>query len=132
VVGLAVGAGFFSAAVIVTVALFIVLSVLNKLENKLFHPKMIAPITIWIKGEKPDMVALRSIFDQKHVQLIYLSYEYDFEDMDTKVSLQFSCKRAKLIDEIQNKIYQIPGLRKVHFEVMKTGLISRIMIVDIP
>ena len=115
VVGLAVGAGFFSAAVIVTIVLFIVLSVLNKLENKLFHPKMIVPITIWIKGEKPDLVALRSIFDQKHIQLIYLSYEYDFEDMDTKVSLQFSCKRAKLIDEIQNKIYQIPGLRKVHF-----------------
>ena len=115
VVGLAVGAGFFKPAVIVTVVLFIVLSVLNKLENKLFRPKTIAPITMWIKDGPPDLSAIRNIFDHKHVRLITFSHEHDFTDDETKINLEYSCKRAELIDEIQKQIYAIPGLRKVHF-----------------
>ena len=115
VVGLAVGAGFFSAAVIVTITLFIVLSVLNKLENKLFHPKTIAPITMWIKDGPPDLAEVRKIFAHKHVHLITFSHEHDFTDDETKINLEYSCKRVELIDEIQKKIYAFPGLRKVHF-----------------
>jgi putative Mg2+ transporter-C (MgtC) family protein len=115
VVGLAVGAGFFSAAVIVTIVLFIVLSILNKLENKIFHPKTIAPITMWIKDGPPDLSEIREIFDHKHVRLITISHEHDFADDETKINLEYSCKRAELIDEIQKQIYAIPGLRKVHF-----------------
>jgi putative Mg2+ transporter-C (MgtC) family protein len=115
VVGLAVGAGFFSAAVIVTITLFIVLSVMNKLENKLFHPKTIAPITMWIKDVPPDLAEIRKIFDHKHVHLITFSHEHDFTDDETKINLEYSCKRVELIDEIQKKIYALPGLRKVHF-----------------
>ncbi len=115
VVGLAVGAGFFSAAVIVTITLFIVLSVLNKLENKLFHPKTIAPITMWIKDGPPDLAEVRKIFDHKHIQLITLSHEHDFTDDETKINLEYSCKRVELIDKIQKNIYAFPGLRKVHF-----------------
>lgn len=115
VVGLAVGAGFFSSAVIVTITLFIVLSVLNKLENKLFHPKTIAPITMWITDGPPDLAEVRRIFDHKHVQLITFSHEHDFTDNETKINLEYSCKRVELIDKIQKEIYTIPGLRKVHF-----------------
>ena len=115
VVGLAVGAGFFSAAVIVTITLFIVLSVMNKLENKLFHPKTIAPITMWIKDGPPDLAEVRKIFAHKHVHLITFSHEHDFTDDETKINLEYSCKRVELIDEIQKNIYAFPGLRKVHF-----------------
>jgi putative Mg2+ transporter-C (MgtC) family protein len=115
VVGLAVGAGYFYAAGMVTVALVIVLSILNKVENKLFHRKMFMPITMWIRGVDPDVAEIRNLFNIKHVKLLTISIEKDYEDQDTKISLEFSSKRANQVDYIQEKISQIPGLRKVHF-----------------
>jgi len=44
-----------------------------------------------------------------------ISIEKDYEDQDTKTSLEFSSKRANQVDYIQEKISQTPGLRKVHF-----------------
>ncbi len=115
IVGLAVGAGYFFEAVIVTVALVIVLSILNRLENKLFHPKVIMPITMWIVGVDPNLAEIREYFNMKHIKLLTISVEKDFVDQDTKISLEFSAKRTALLDTIQGKVEQTPGLRKVHF-----------------
>lgn len=115
VVGLAVGAGYFYAAVIVTVALVIVLSILNRVENKLFHPKVIMPITMWIRGVDPNLAEIREYFNMKYVKLMTVSVEKNYEDQDTKISLEFSSKRSALVDIIQEKVSQTPGLRKVHF-----------------
>lgn len=70
---------------------------------------------MWIKDGPPDLAEIRKIFSHKHVHLITFSHEHDFIDDETKINLEYSCKRNELIDEIQKKIYALPGLRKVHF-----------------
>ncbi len=115
VVGLAVGAGYFSAAVMVTVALFIVLGVLDKFEHRFFYPKWIVPVTMWIKDEKPDMEFLRNIFKDKHLKLLSISQDLDLVTMESVVELEFSCRRPNLLDEVQQKIISVPGLYKVNF-----------------
>ncbi len=115
VVGLAVGAGYFLAAAIVTVALFIVLSVLEKFEHRFFYPKWIVPVTMWMKGDDLDMEFLRNIFKHKHLRLLSISRELDLTTMETVIELEFSCRRPNLIDEIQQKIISVPGLYKVNF-----------------
>ncbi|MDX9851428.1 MAG: MgtC/SapB family protein [Anaerolineaceae bacterium] len=115
VVGLAVGAGYFSAAVMVTVALFIVLGVLDKFEHRFFYPKWIVPVTMWIKDEKPDMEFLRNIFQNKHLRLLSISQDLDMVTMESVVELEFSCRRPNLLDEVQQKIISVPGLYKVNF-----------------
>lgn len=114
-VGLAVGAGYFSAAVIVTVALVMTLSVLDKFENRFFYPKWIVPVTMWMKDDKLDMEFLRSIFDKKHLKLLSISRELDLVTMESIIEIEFSCRRLHLMDEIQQKIISIPGLYKVNF-----------------
>lgn len=114
-VGLAVGAGYFSAAVIVTVALVMTLSVLDKFENRFFYPKWIVPVTMWMKDDKLDMGFLRSIFDKKHLKLLSISRELDLVTMESIIEIEFSCRRLHLMDEIQQKIISIPGLYKVNF-----------------
>ena len=114
-VGLAVGAGYFSAAVIVTVVLFIVLSGLDKFEAHFFYPKWIVPVTMWLKDEKPDMEALRNIFNEKHLKLLSISRQLDLVTMETIVELEFSCRRPHLMDEVQEKLISTPGLYKVNF-----------------
>ena len=114
-VGLAVGAGYFTAAVIVTVSLFIVLSVLDKFESRFFYPKWIVPVTMWINDDKPDMESLRNIFNKKHLKLLSISRELDLITLETIVELEFSCRRQHLLDEIQEKIISVPGLHKVNF-----------------
>lgn len=37
----------------------------------------------------------------------------NYEDQDTKISFEFTPKRASLVDKIQEKVSQTPGLRKV-------------------
>ncbi len=115
IVGLAVGAGFIKEAAIVTIALFIVLTILEKFEHRFFHPKWIVPITLWIKDEEVDLEALRQIFKYKHLRLLSLSREHDLTTKETTLHLEFSCKRESLLDEIQTKILKVPGLQKVHF-----------------
>ena len=115
IVGLAVGAGYIAEASVVTVVLFIALSLLEKFEHRFFHPKWIMPITLWIKDEPVDLNNLRKIFLKKHLRLLSVSQEYDFNSKETTINLEFSCKREILLLEIQNQIMEVPGLQKVHF-----------------
>jgi putative Mg2+ transporter-C (MgtC) family protein len=115
IVGLAVGAGFIIEATTVTITLFIVLTILEKFEHRFFHPKWIVPITLWIKDEPVDLEALRQVFKLKYLRLLSLSREHDLVSNETTIHLEFSCKREKLLDEVQAKILKVPGLQKVHF-----------------
>lgn len=109
------GAGYFYVAVIVTVALVIALSILNRVDNRLFHRKVIMPITMWIRGVDPDVTEICENFNLKYVKLLTISIEKNYDDQDTKISLEFSIKHASLVDKIQVKVSQTPGLRNVHF-----------------
>lgn len=108
-------AGYFYSAVIVTVALVIVLSILNRVENKLFHPKVIMPINMWIRGAYSVYYRDSRVFQLEICKNIDDQHRKNYDDQDTKISLEFSSKRASLVDKIQEKVSQTPGLRKVFF-----------------
>ena len=70
---------------------------------------------MWVRGVDPKIAEIRKYFNLKYVKLLTVSIEKNYDDQDTKLSHEFSSKRASLVDKIQEKVSQTPGLRKVHF-----------------
>ncbi len=114
IVGLAVGAGYFLAGGVVTGFLFITLTVLDKIEDLLFHSRWIVPITLWVKEENVDLVKLRNLFQKKHLKLLSISEELNLETNETTINLEFSCRREILLIEIQKQLMDLPGLYKIY------------------
>lgn len=113
IVGLSVGAGHYFEAGVVTLILFVVLSIVNRWESKLIRPLQMIPVTLWMKAESDSIAEIREVFKKAGVPLRKFAYQIELQSKDLKVELVFHSRHQDRIEQVQKDLLLVPGLTKI-------------------
>jgi putative Mg2+ transporter-C (MgtC) family protein len=110
IVGLAVGAGHYFAAIATTLALLLVLVLLNVLEKKLIHAYTTVSVIVTAKN-RPDLVeALQLVFKDLKKKIISTGIEKNLPQDMTTVTLVVKAIEDESFEDIQAAISALEGV----------------------
>ncbi|MHC1740715.1 MAG: MgtC/SapB family protein [Anaerolineaceae bacterium] len=110
IVGLAVGAGHYFAAVAATVALLFVLVLLNILEKKLIRVYTTVNLVVTAK-KNPELVrSLQSALRELKKKVISTGIERNLENDTTIVTIVVKAIEDESFEDIQALVTEIPGV----------------------
>jgi len=115
IVGLAVGAGHYFAAVATTVALLVVLVLLNILEKKLIRVYTTVSVTVTAKGNPELAESLQDALRELKKKVISTGIEHDLEKNTTTVNLVVKAIEDESFEDLQAIIAEMPGV--THFRI---------------
>ncbi|HBG69473.1 MAG TPA: magnesium transporter MgtC [Bacteroidales bacterium] len=121
-IGLAIGAGFYFAALIAVIIILLVLILIDFLEKNVFRESLYKVVTVKYTGvdnRKEDVVA---ILKRHQVRILTINIEKDFEKQFTKMHFQVQIVMHADSEIMCNQISEVfaPGnLRSVEFETME-------------
>lgn len=113
VVGLAVGAGHFVAAASVTLVVFIALSIVNRVEDKLIRPLQVIPVVLWMRSEENSLSNIRDVFHKAGLRMDKFAYQLELDSQEIKVQLVYHSRDDALIESVQKELAKISGLKKI-------------------
>ncbi|MDD4516549.1 MgtC/SapB family protein [Massilibacteroides sp.] len=109
VVGLAVGAGMYLAAIITTLFSLFVLVSLERLEKRMYLDGVNKILAIHCSVSTPDLKLIRKTLESKKVYIVSVSYEQDYETNTSvityKVNVNMNSSYSALFAEIRKLGY---------------------------
>jgi putative Mg2+ transporter-C (MgtC) family protein len=94
-IGLAVGAGFYYAAIVTTVMVIVSLTVLNAVEKKFFREKRIYILKIIADSDPSTLSTISTLLESKGADIRKLVIEEEVQENDTRVQITLSVKFPK-------------------------------------
>lgn len=110
IVGLAVGAGHYFASIATTVALLIVLVLLNIFEKKLIHSYTTVNVVVTIIGDADLVNTMQQAFKGLRKHIISTALDRDLTNNTTTVSMVLKAIEDESFEEIQAVIAELPGV----------------------
>ncbi|KAF5049962.1 Protein SapB [anaerobic digester metagenome] len=121
-IGLAIGAGFYLAAMIAVIVILLVLIFIDYLEKNVFRESLYKVVTVKFEGlddRKEDVVA---VLKKHQVRILTINVEKDFEKQQTKMYFQVHIAMHADTEIMCNQIsdtFAAGNLRFVGFETME-------------
>jgi putative Mg2+ transporter-C (MgtC) family protein len=94
-IGLAVGAGFYYAAIVTTVMVIVSLTVLNAVEKKFFREKRIYILKIIANSHPGTLSTISTLLESKSADIRKLVIEEEVQDNDASLHITLSVKFPK-------------------------------------
>lgn len=110
IVGLAVGSGNYLAAAATTLALILVLVVLNVLEKKLIRVYSTVNVVVTTRGQDDLVQTLEMNLKKINKKVISSGIEKDVEKDLTTVTLVIKAIEDETFEDIQKMVMTLPGL----------------------
>jgi putative Mg2+ transporter-C (MgtC) family protein len=110
IVGLAVGAGHYFASIATTVALLVVLVLLNIFEKKLIHSYTTVNVVVTIIGDADLVNTLQQTFKGLKKHIISTALDRNLTNNTTTVSMVLKAIEDESFEEIQAVIAELPGV----------------------
>ena len=111
IVGLAVGAGHYFASIATTVALLVVLVLLNILEKKLIRVYTTVSVSVTATN-RPDLVeALHLVFKTLKKKVISTGVEMDLAQNTIIVNLVVKAIEDESLEDIRSAVSALPGVK---------------------
>ncbi len=114
VVGLAVGAGMYRAAIITTAFTLIVLISLERLERHMFLDGVNKILTIHCSTATPDLKNIRAILEKRGIFIVSLSYEYDYEQESSIITYKVNVKSKSSYGDLFTDIKKLGYISQIH------------------
>jgi putative Mg2+ transporter-C (MgtC) family protein len=114
-VGLAVGAGHYFSAAGTTIALLIVLVLLNVLEKRAIHPYQTISVVVTAHGNPVLVESLVELFKGLKKTVLSLGVEENTLKQDTTVTMVVKTLENDPMTDIRKAIEAIPGI--IHFKL---------------
>jgi len=111
-IGLAVGAGFYTGAIIATLLVFFTLISLGRLEKVYLHKKYYENICIVTVNKPGQLGKIGAIFGKHNVLIKDLSF-IESDDSTTKMCFIISLTPLNNLNEIKAELMAIEGILKV-------------------
>jgi len=109
VIGLAIGAGMYTAGIFTTIATLFVLLSMEKLERRMFLDGVNKILTINCSTSTPELKKIRTILEDKNIYIVSFSYENDYEKQTSVITYKVNVKSRSaysiLFSEIRNLGY---------------------------
>lgn len=110
IVGLAIGAGHYFAAIAATAALLIVLTLLNILEKKLIHSYTTLPIIVTARNQPGLADDLQAVMKKLNKKILSTSIENDLETRLTTVTLVIKTMEDEGLDDLHEALNTVQGV----------------------
>lgn len=117
VIGLAVGAGMFLPAIMLTILTVAVLTAMEHLEKRTLAGGVNKILVIVCSTSEPDISAIRHIFDRQHIYVMSNSYEADYTTNTAVLTCKVNVKARSLYASL-------------FADLRKTGFVAQIKILD--
>jgi putative Mg2+ transporter-C (MgtC) family protein len=117
-IGLAVGAGFYYAAIVTTVMVIVSLTILNAVEKKFFREKRIYIMKIIANSDPGTLSTISSLLESKGADIRKLIIEEEVQENDTSLQITLSVKFPKksVIIPIMEQIGHMKNITSVTVE----------------
>lgn len=115
-VGLAVGAGLYSAAIIATLVTLFVLISMDRFEQRFFPPGVNRSVIICCKSANPDINMLCQVVTEVGIRVRNHTYSIDFENDKSTVTFFTFVKAQASTDELRSRLSQIEMVASVSLE----------------
>jgi putative Mg2+ transporter-C (MgtC) family protein len=110
IVGLAVGAGHYFAAIAATSALLLVLTLLNLLEKKVIRSYTTLPVTVTAHNQPALANNLQSMMKSLNKKVLSTSLEQDLENQLTTVTLVIKAMEDEGLEDLHQALSTLPGI----------------------
>ena len=107
VIGLAVGAGMYIPAFIMTILTVSVLFSLERLERRMFLDGVNKILTIDCSTAEPDLRLIRQVLESQKVYIVATSYEHNYLENKSTLTYKVNVKAISSYKELFAAIYQV-------------------------
>ena len=111
VVGMTVGLGYYLTSVVVTLLIFIVLTVLNSVEKRYIHPHLEIAITLKADDRKGLMDEVKKALQEKGRRIVSLGIRRNLEDRNLAIEADIDVTEA---DPTENLVDDLSAIKGVH------------------
>jgi putative Mg2+ transporter-C (MgtC) family protein len=121
-IGLAIGAGFYLAALVATITILFVLIFIDRIEKKIFSESLYKVLTVKFEGLDNRKDEVENILKVHKARIFTVNIEKDFEKKQTKMYFQIHIPMRADTEDICNEIsvlFEGKYLRFVGFETME-------------
>lgn len=112
IVGLAIGAGHYFAAIAATAAALIVLTLLNLLEKKVIRSFVTLPVVVTARNQPALADTLLSLMKEGKKKVLSTSIDTNLESQLTTVTMVIKTVENENLESLQNALNTIPGVTK--------------------
>ncbi len=112
IVGLAIGAGHYFAAIAATAAALIVLTLLNLLEKKVIRSFVTLPVVVTARNQPALADTLLSLMKESKKKVLSTSIDTNLESQLTTVTMVIKTVENENLESLQNALNAIPGIYK--------------------
>ncbi|MDL2282311.1 MgtC/SapB family protein [Parabacteroides sp. OttesenSCG-928-G06] len=113
VIGLAVGAGMYMAALTTTLATLFVLLSMEKLEKRMYLDGVNKILTIRCSVASPNLKAIRTIVESKNVYIVSFSYEIDYEKKTSVITYKVNVRSKSSYSVLFAEIYSLGYISQI-------------------
>lgn len=113
IVGLAVGSGHYYESIVVTVVLFLVLSLVERWELKTFKAIRIISAGLVITHTQTCLDEVRAVFSKAEVRLDKFSYELDLEKDEIMINLEYRSRKPEILESVRLELGELKGLKRI-------------------
>ena len=111
VVGMTVGLGYYLTSVVVTLLIFVVLTVLNSVEKRYIHPHLEITITLKADDRKGLMDEVKKVLQEKGRRIVSLGIRRNLEDRNLAIEADIDVTEA---DPTENLVDDLSAIKGVH------------------
>lgn len=113
VIGLAVGAGMYMAAIVTTVATMFILISMEKLEKRMFLDGVNKILMITCSTSTPELKRIRQIVEGKNIYIVSFSYENDYEKQTSVITYKVNVKQRSAYSVLFSEIHNLGYITQI-------------------
>ena len=113
IIGLAVGAGHYIAAVSTTVLLLVVLTLLDRIEKRFMKTFRTVNVTIEVEERPGVLDEIRHLITEENTSIIQTQLTRDFANDFASYNLVVKTLEKSPIDELINRLTTLKGLKSI-------------------
>jgi putative Mg2+ transporter-C (MgtC) family protein len=110
VVGMTVGLGYYLTSVLVTLLIFVVLTVLNSVEKRYIHPHLEINITLKADDRKGLMDDVKKVLQDKGRRIVSLGIRRNLEDRNLAIDADIDVTEADPTESLVDDLSAIKGV----------------------
>jgi putative Mg2+ transporter-C (MgtC) family protein len=110
VVGMTVGMGYYLTSVVVTLLIFVVLTVLNSVEKRYIHPHLEITITLKADDRKGLMDEVKKVLMDKGRRIISLGIRRNLEDRNVGIEADIDVTESDPTESLVDDLSAIKGV----------------------
>jgi putative Mg2+ transporter-C (MgtC) family protein len=110
VVGMTVGLGYYLTSVVVTLLIFVVLTVLNSVEKRYIHPHLEITITLKADDRKGLMDEVKKVLMDKGRRIISLGIRRNLEDRNVGIEADIDVTESDPTESLVDDLSAIKGV----------------------